>query len=387
MRVCVVTPRYPPNIHGGGEISCSLLARELSNYVDVEVVSFDGNVTSKSEVDGVRVIRKRPIASHKLKTPVNLQAYLFLKKKVNDYDVFHTYNMDVMPAVGLLTKFYGIKSIATLNGAVYSSSQGGWYDAYKTSLNPKVKLEGAFIISRNELMIPAIRNITMFTTLCPFYKERFVADGFPSDRIEVIPNMIDPKFKPVHIEKTTDGINILYIGNFRWRKGLDTLLSAYSILKKQNVALTVVGWKGYGMDDSKMKNLIRKLGIKNKIQLYDKMPYEETRKIYAKADIFVNAYRYPEPIQRTILEALESTTCVVATGTNNYSPIIRNMKDGLLVYPCTAEELSEKLQMLIDNPDLRRMLANNGQRRVWDVCAPEKIITQYIAIYERLLSR
>lgn len=87
----------------------------------MEVVSFDGNVTSKSEVDGVKVIRKKPITSHKLKTPINLQAYLFLKKKLGDYDIFHTYNHDLMPAVGLLTKLHRIKSVATLNGAVYSS--------------------------------------------------------------------------------------------------------------------------------------------------------------------------------------------------------------------------------------------------------------------------
>ena len=385
MKVCIITPRYAPNIQGGGEISCSLLARELSNYVDVEVVSFDGNVTSVSEVDGVKVIRKKPIAPHELKTPVNLQAYHFLKKKINDYDIFHTYNHDLMPAVGLLTRFHKIKSVATLNGAVYSSSQGGWYYGYKNSLNPKVKLEGAFIISRNKLMLQAIRNINVFTTLCPFYREKFVEDGFPLEKIRVIPNMLDRNFVPSEKEES-DSVRMLYIGNFRWRKGIDILISAYSMLEEQDVELTITGYSGYGMDKEKIENLINKVKPKNEVKLLDRVPYEKVPELYSKADIFIQSYRYPEPVGRTLLEALESGVCVITTGNDYYSPIIKDMRDGVLIYPCTAEMLSEKMQMLIDNPDLRRKLANNGQRRVREVCAPERIIEQYLTIYKKLIA-
>ena len=385
MKVCIITPRYAPNIQGGGEISCSLLARELSNYVDVEVVSFDGNVTSVSEVYGVKVIRKKPIAPHELKTPVNLQAYHFLKKKINDYDIFHTYNHDLMPAVGLLTRFHKIKSVATLNGAVYSSSQGGWYHTYKNSFNPKVKLEGAFIISRNKLMIPAIRNINVFTTLCPFYKEKFEEDGFPSEKIWVIPNMLDRNFVPSEQEES-DNVRMLYIGNFRWRKGLDILISAYSRLEEQNVELTITGYSGYGMDKEKIKDLINKLKPKNEVNLLDRVLYEKVPELYSKADIFIQPYRYPEPVGRTLLEALESGVCVITTGNDYYSPIIKDTKSGVLIYPCTAEMLSEKMQMLIDNPSLRRKLSNRGKERVEEVCSPERIIKQYIDLYRELKS-
>lgn len=381
MRVCIITPRYPPNKKGGGEISCSVLARELSKYIDVDVISFDGNITSQSEVDGVRVIRKKPITSHKVKTPINLQAYLFLKKKINDYDVFHTYNMDLMPAVGLLTKLHKIKSVATLNGAVYSSSQGGWYQAYKNSFNPKVKLVGAFIIARNKLMIPTIRNINVFTTLCPFYKEKFVEDGIPSEKIQIIPNMIDRNFVPSEKEKSRN-VRMFYIGNFGWRKGMDILISAYSMLEEQDVELTIAGYGGYGMDKEKIVDLINRLNPKNRVDLIDVVPYEEVPVLYSETDVFIQPYRYPEPIGRTLIEALRSGVSVITTGTDYYSPIIRDMKDGVLVYPCTAEKLSEKMQMLIDKPYLRERLAKSGQNRVVEVCAPDKIVREYIRIYE-----
>lgn len=381
MRVCIVTPRYPPNKKGGGEISCSLLARELTNYVDVEVVSFDGNVTSMSEVDGVKVIRKKPIAPHELKTPVNLQAYQFLKKKIEDYDIFHTYNHDLMPAIGLLTKYYGIKSVATLNGSVYFSSidPSGWYQSYKTSLHPKTKLKGLYIISRNKIMLPAIKNINAFTALSPFNRDKYVEEGLPSNKIRVITNMLDSTFIPLKKEED-DIAKILYIGNFTFGKGVDTLISAYSRLEKQDIELAIGGDNKTG----KVDELIKKLKPKNEVEVLSRVAHEKTPELYAKADIFVVPYPYPYPIGRTILEALQSGVCIITTGNDYYSPIIRDMKDGVLIYPCTTEKLSEKIQMLIDKPHLREKLAKNGQRRVEEVCAPEKIIKEYISVYEGL---
>ena len=128
------------------------------------MISFDGDITSKSEIDGVKVTRIKacPLSASQSKIPINLQAFNYLKKRVKDYDIFHTYNMDLMPAVGLLTKLYGIRSVATLNGTVFSS-QGEWYHKYKTSSDIRAKLVGIAFILRNKLMMPAIKNINYFT--------------------------------------------------------------------------------------------------------------------------------------------------------------------------------------------------------------------------------
>jgi len=45
MRVGIVTPRYPPNVQGGGEVSARMLAEHLcgaDRIGDVVVLSFDG---------------------------------------------------------------------------------------------------------------------------------------------------------------------------------------------------------------------------------------------------------------------------------------------------------------------------------------------------------
>ena len=54
--------------------------------------------------------------------------------------------------------------------------------------------------------------------------------------------MLDPNFKVLAKRRNKKKVRILYMGQFRWRKGVDILLSAYSLLKKQNVELIIVGY-------------------------------------------------------------------------------------------------------------------------------------------------
>lgn len=380
MKICIVTPRYIPNTRGGGEISCHLLSRELSKIHDVEVISFDGDGDSKENIEGVNVIRKRKLSEDKIIQ--NIQCFSFLRKLIYKYDIIHTYNMDLMPAIGLLTKKYNVKSIATLNGAVFSR-QGEWYSLYKNNYDIKSKIIGFLILCRNMLLMHFIKGITTFTTLCPFYKSIYNLEGITNDKIEVIPNMIDRNFIVKLNKNNIKKAEILYLGNYRWRKGLDILIKAYSMLKKQNVNLTIAG---FGSDRRKIETLIKNMKIPNTINLFNRIPYKDAPDMYFKADIFIQPYRYPEPIGRTLIESMQSGLCVITTGENHHSPIIRNMIDGILVYPCTAKRIKEKMQLLIDDHSLMMRIKEEAKKRVYEICDPDKIIGKYIKVYDKILS-
>ncbi len=380
MKICIVTPRYLPNTKGGGGISCHLLSRELSKIHDVEVISFDGDNNSNEEIDGVKVIRKKRISKDKVIQ--NMICFNFLRKRVYKYDIIHTYNMDLMPAIGLLTKIYNIKSVATLNGAVFSR-QGEWYSSYKNNYNIKSKIIGFLMLSRNMLLMRLIKEVSIFTTLCPFYKSIYNLEGIINNKIVVIPNMIDLKFMVKLNNKNTDKVSMLYLGNYRWRKGLDILINAYSMLKKQNISLTIAG---FGKDRHKIQKLIKNNKIKNTINLLDRIPYKSVPDIYFRSDIFIQSYRYPEPIGRTLIESMQSGLCVITTGENHHSTIIRNMIDGILVYPCTSKKIKEKMQLLIDDRSLMMRIKKESRKRVYEVCAPDKIINKYIKVYDKILN-
>jgi len=364
MRVALVVPRHLPNIRGGGEISSSLLAKAIKRYVDIEVLSFDGNKYKEGskEVKVKRISVKHPYS----KILKNIDVYRYLKDKIKDYDIFHTYNMDLLPAIGMLTRKYNIKSIATLNGIVFSPSMSTYF--FHRYVNPK--------FYRNKIMIEYIKNIKHFTTICPYFKEKWIEDGIEENKITIIPNMIDPSFKVIENEKSDDIIRILFIGNYAKWRNLDILLNAYSKLEYQNIELIIAG--------SGWENTIKKYKVKNKITYLGGIPYSKIAEMYSKCDIFVYPTAEAKTTDRVLIEALQNGLAVITTGNEYYSPIIRNLKDGILIYPMNEKELLGKMQILIENEKLRREIANNGKKRVYEICSPEKIAKRYIEIYENL---
>jgi len=365
MKILMVTPRYSPNISGGGEISCQLLVNEIAKYEHIDVVSFDGNKTQQTKVEDITVKRVTPIS--KSKTLICSQAYNILREEINNYDLFHTYNMTLMPVVGELTKKYRIPSLATLNGIVFSPSMSNYKIKY---FSPK--------FYRNKIVMKSIKNIKHFTTISPYFKENWVKDGIEEDRITVIPNMIDPSFKVIENDRLDDMIRILFIGNYaKWRK-LDVLLEAYSKLRYQkNIELVIVG-KGW-------ENTIKKYKMKNKVTYLGGIPYSQIADIYSTCDIFVYPTAEAKTTDRVLIEALQSKITVIATGNDYYSPIIRNERDGLLLYPMNPKILAEKIQMLVDDKKLRVKLAENGEKRVYEICSPSKIVKKYFCIYKKIL--
>jgi len=366
MKVLMVTPRYPPNIHGGGEISCSLLVKELSKHIDINVLSFDGNIVKKRENNVTRV----NIGKLQSKVINNIKAYNLLKDKIGNYDIIHTYNMELLPAVGFLTKKKNIKTVGTLNGIVYSNS----LSYFKSKIF-------SFRYYRNKFLMKYIKNIIIFTTICQFFKEKWSEDGIPDNKIVVVPTLLDPNF-PVVKKIKSNKIRFLYVGNYSptRAKEISMLLDIYSKLKKQNISLTIVG-KG----KNKVAELVKIYNPKNEVKLEGEKNYNEIQNVYANADIFIHPCIYPKAMERVIFEAMCNNICVVTTGNEHYSSIIQHQKSGILIYPLSSEKFATELQNLIDNPKIVQNISKNSKKRLFDVCAPDKSAKKYLELYEEII--
>lgn len=372
MRVLIITPRYYPNTPGGGARSIHLIARELSKHIDVMVYSQDGVKSVTEEVEGVKVTRKL-LSSHE-KASMNYQCIKDLFGN-SELDLIHSYNMDLMPAAGFLTKYDGFKSVATINGTVYSR-HSEWYNMFKNSPNLYPKVRGAVFLIRNTLMKHFIKNINQYSVLCPHRREVFVREGLERERFTVIPNILDTSFEPKKLVRD-DRVRILYVGSMNWLKGLDVILHAYSLLEKGRVELVVVGiTREDAPPHPRAANPITFLG---------KLPYAELPDVYARSDIYVNPYRYPEPVSRSVMEAMQTGIPVITTGTPSYSPIVRDGVDGILFYPCTSNKLAEAMQHLIDDSGKRKAMGEAAKVQVEQVCNPTRIGDLYLKLYERTL--
>jgi glycosyltransferase involved in cell wall biosynthesis len=379
MNICILTPRYYPNTPGGGARSCHLIAKELQKRVNVEVISFDAEENQSSELEGVPVQRIKPASSEK--TLLNLQSYNHLKRQLSKFDLIHTYNMDLMPSLGLISSRFGVPSVATLNGTIYTRINEWYYRWTKNPYNLRHSLFSVSLLSRNVIHKEIVKKIQRFTALCQFRKETFMHEGFPGDKISVITNLLDTERQITAGEKLGEKVNIVYLGTDRWRKGLDILLEAYRRLEKQDVKLTLAGVG----DQGKYQAKVEEIGIPNEVTVHGRLPYEETGSLLAGSDMLIFPLRFPEPVGRVLIEGMQQGLCVIATGTDEYSPIIEDGKSGALVNPSNPEKYAEKIQFLLDNPDLLGMMKRNAKERVEDVCKPEGIAGQYIELYENTI--
>lgn len=343
MKVAMVTPRYN-TIHGGGERSCKLLVKALQTLgINVTVLSGD-----------------TLFPNIKNKELLNTAMYGYLKKITNEYNIFHTYNMSLLPTIGRLTKKKNINSVATLNGHVYSPSC-----TLKYSDHPK--REYPVTMSLLKLYISHIKK---FTILSEFMREAWIKDGIPKEKIQVIPNMIAKNYT----SETHHGniVNILAVGNYAKWRDLDTLLKAYTKLPLQDIVLHIVG---HGWKDT-----ILKYKGKNVLVYHPQVVHQELKDMYSRADIYVQSYKY-FGIGRTMLEAAQNKTAIVTTGRLQDFPYIH----GYINYFANPDMLQLTLQTLISNKKLRELQGEDVCKIVNSYFAPENIVNKYVELYEKML--
>jgi glycosyltransferase involved in cell wall biosynthesis len=345
MRVAMVTPRYEKDIRGGGEKSCKLLVDTLRTLgINVDVITGDELFPKIQDT-----------------MLLNLVMYKYLKKLTNKYDIFHTYNMSFLPTIGLLTKKYTIKSVATLNGHVFSPTFELQFSDHPARNYKKCKF----------LLKNQIKYITKFTVLGEFWKDTWIKDGIPKEKIQVIPNMIAKNYVSLKTKHRAT-VNILVVGNYAKWRDLDILLEAYTKLPLQDIILHIVG-QGW-------KETILKYKGKNILVYHSQVAHQELKDMYAKADIFVQSYKY-NGIGRTMLEAAQNKTAIVTTGRLQDFPYLH----GYLNYFANSDMLCLTLQTLINNKGLRESQGEDVCKIVNSFFAPENIASKYVEIYKEIL--
>ena len=113
-------------------------------------------------------------------------------------------------------------------------------------------------------------------------------------------------------------------------------------------------------------------------------PYPDVVELYNMVSAVIFSYRYPEPIGRTLIEALQFGKLVIASGYDEMSPIIKHMKHGILVWPPTAKNFYYAIKKIIDNPKLVEKLRENGRKQVFKICNANRIVNEYLQIYREI---
>ena len=98
-----------------------------------------------------------------------------------------------------------------------------------------------------------------------------------------------------------------------------------------------------------------------------------------------NSKVHGEGISNSILEYMALEKPVIASSGGGTNEIVEDQSTGFLISPASPEELSEKIEILLNSAELRKKMGIAGKQRINNIFSIEKMVHHYISIYKDLL--
>lgn len=179
---------------------------------------------------------------------------------------------------------------------------------------------------------------------------------------------------------------ILFVGRLVKKKGVDSLIKAFSLLPSPIKNEAILWIIGDGDQKSLLANLARSLGIQDSVSFLGQIDNDSLPDYYAAADLFVGPstttdYGDTEGQGIVFAEAAASHLCVLATNSGGIPEVIIDGKTGILVPPDNIDELNSQMTRLLSDKDLRDTLANNAFRNVSRKFSWNTIADQFRDLY------
>lgn len=169
------------------------------------------------------------------------------------------------------------------------------------------------------------------------------------------------------------------IGNIRPAKGYEYLIRAAAIVvKKIPHCRFVIAGEGSGELFHSLQILRTELGLDRYVSF---IGYRKDKANLLRAfDIFVVS-SLSEGFSIAAIEAMSCRIPVVATRSGGPEEIINNGQTGILVESQKPDTLANALMHLINDTNLRSLLAGNGQKAVQEKFGVSKMIESYTHLY------
>ncbi len=162
-------------------------------------------------------------------------------------------------------------------------------------------------------------------------------------------------------------VQIISVGRAVSKKGYDVLLNALAQLPHDlHWSFTHIGG-GPLLDE--LKTQAKQLAIGDKIKWLGAQNFEEVIKHYQTSDMFVLASRIDkngdrDGLPNVLMEAMMQKLACIASNISGIPELICDRQNGILVEPEKPNELSKQIRELIQSPELRNNLGENGYKTV-----------------------
>ena len=358
-RVVLVSP-YSLFVPGGVQEQVLSMSRELARReYDVTVLS-PGPATSVLDTPAkvVALGRARAVPANGSRAPLALsgrdqRAALESVRRASP-DVVHVHEPFAPRLAGAIVRTHEYPLVATF---------------HRAGLGGDIRLAAPWLRRR-------VRNIDVSTAVSPAAAElaehygvhaEVLFNGFDVDRFSEFPR--------VHHDRPT----LVYVGRLEARKGVDTVIDA--VLEHNRVARA--GWRLVVLGDGpEAGSLRRRAGGSHDIEFLGRVDDETKRRWWRSADVALAPSRYGESFGLVILEAMASSTRVVASDIAGY----REASGGHAVL-ARPGDVASWITAISHALATRDTLSLEGARRHAMEWSMERLVTRYLELYYVALRR
>jgi len=414
LKIAVLVYEYPPKIVGGLGTYAAEITRKfvlLDHDVTVFTMNDDtGSLPTRELWRGIEIhrplhidvsdslpdviaedVRKWGRGIH-LFSKILVYNYLTASKMVNELVRSEGYLFDLVIAHDWLSAMGGIAIKRELDLPfvfhVHSSEKG------RTMGN------GSDVVSNVELR--AAQTADLIVTVSNAMKEELIGLGFPSEKIRVIYNGVDPQKysrEEVSDEKVQavrqqyglkdNDVMLLFLGRLVWVKGVDKLIAAmpHVLEKIPNAKLVIVG---IGDMREYLERMVQNLKLQDTVKFrFEFISEEERIAHYAACDVAVFPSIY-EPFGIVALEAMSMQKPVVvgATGVSGMREVVvpsGQDQCGFHVNPNDPSDVAWGIVNAVQDPQRRLQLGQNGRKKVLQEFSWDVIAKKTIQVYNELL--
>ena len=214
--------------------------------------------------------------------------------------------------------------------------------------------------------------------------------GIPCRKLVTITNGVDvalfqtaPPISRATLGWRDKDIVIGCLARLETEKGHSILLEA---LKKTRVRYPYVNLAliGDGSERGRLEQMVRQLGLEHAVQFLGNRT--DVPELLASCDIVALA-SLQEGLPLSLLEAMAAGKPVVATRVGSVPQVVLEGQTGLLVGPGDSGALGKAIEILVGDQANRARLGTHGLDLVKAYYSFERMMAQYIQLYDAALSR
>lgn len=369
VRVLMISWEYPPHLVGGlGKHVAELLPAMASLGIPVHLLTprLAGGLEEES-FGTVIIHRVEPPArddstlyTYAWQTNLALEeAATRLWSQAGGFDILHAHDWLSAFSACALKRVYHAPLVATIHATERGRGRGQLHSDMARAIHDVewwLTYEAWRVICCSEYMAGEVRQY--FNT--------------PADKIDVIPNGVDPapfqRWEGVDLSQframyaLPEEKIVFHVGRIVYEKGVETLLRAVPlVLREFPQAKFVIAGTGPNLED--LQSLAWSLGVGQKVLFTGRISDDDRDRLFKVSDCAVFPSLY-EPFGIVALEAMAAKCPVVVSKVGGLKEVVVHGETGITVYPGNPESVAWGILHTLQHPEWTRQRVENAFRKV-----------------------